>query len=602
MLAQKLQQAAALLQAKDYLQALELLHAMESAGIDSADFWQLLALAQKGLEQVKEAEESYRRSIALVPQPHVLANLANLYRQQHRREEAESRYQEALSLDANHLPARVNYGQLLLEGKQFEAAAQQFSAALERKRDHVNAQIGLAQALQQLGDQESAMALFQEVLTSDANNATALNGLGISLKTLGYGDEAVRRLRQAHQVAPNSAEVLLNLASALAVADRPEEAVAAYEAMLVRDPDNPELHAYFNGYLGVIGHADYLKSYHRALQRHPGDPRFAAPLARKYLLENRGQDAVRVLETALSEGGEPALLHQELSHVLREQGEFIRGLECARSAVAANRTPASERELATAIMAAGADYQEAHTLLTSLVEQFPVDQGLWALCATALRYTNNLEAYRALVDYDKMIQVREIACQQDFANLADFIYFIRQSLLRLHTTKQHPVEQSMLHGTQTLDDLFSRRDPAIQQLRVALGEQLTSVIAGLPAHDDHPLYGRNTGHFAFSDSWSVRLWRDGFHKNHFHSQGWLSSAFYLTVPNAVDHGGEGWIKFGEPGFKAREPLSADYWVKPREGSLVVFPSYLWHGTEPLKTASERVTVGYDILPAGPTLE
>lgn len=602
MLAQKLQQAAGLLQAKDYQQALEVLLATESAGADSADFWQLLALAQKGLELLKEAEESYRRSVALVPQPHVLANLANLYRQQRRHEEAETRYQEALRLDADHLPARVNYGQLLLEGKQFEAAAQQFSAALEHKRDHVNSQIGLAQALQQLGDQESAMALFQEVLAVDANNAAALNGLGISLKTLGYGDEAVRRLQQAHQVAPNSAEVLLNLASALAVADRSEEAVAAYEAMLAKDPDNPELHAYFNGYLGVMGHADYLKSYHRALQRHPGDPRFAIPLARKYLLENRGHDAVQVLETALGEGGEPAFLHQELSHVLREQGEFARGLEYARSALAANRSPAAERELATAIMAAGADYQEAHTLLTSLVKQFPVDQGLWALYATALRYTNNAEAYRALVDYDKMIQVREIASQQDFDNLDGFIDFIRQSLLRLHTTKQHPVEQSMLHGTQTLDDLFSRRDPAIQQLRVALGEQLSSVIAGLPVQDDHPLCGRNTGHFAFSDSWSVRLWRDGFHKNHFHSQGWLSSAFYLTVPNAVDHGGEGWIKFGEPGFKAREPLSADYWVKPREGSLVVFPSYLWHGTEPLKTASERVTVGYDILPAGPTLE
>ena len=81
--------------------------------------------------------------------------------------------------------------------------------------------------------------------------------------------------------------------------------------------------------------------------------------------------------------------------------------------------------------------------------------------------------------------------------------------------------------------------PAIQQLRVALGEHLTSVIAGLPAHDDHPLYGRNTGHFAFSDSWSVRLWRDGFHKNHFHSQGWLSSAFYLTVPPEGRDGGRG---------------------------------------------------------------
>jgi hypothetical protein len=154
----------------------------------------------------------------------------------------------------------------------------------------------------------------------------------------------------------------------------------------------------------------------------------------------------------------------------------------------------------------------------------------------------------------------------------------------------------MLHGTQTLDDLFSRREPAIQQLRTALSEQLTTLIAALPKQTDHPLYGRNTEGFSFSNSWSVRLWRDGFHKNHFHSQGWLSSAFYLTVPREVAQGGEGWIKFGEPGFRAREPLEADYWVKPIEGALVVFPSYLWHGTEPLHTASERMTVGYDVLP------
>ncbi|MDG2461554.1 MAG: putative 2OG-Fe(II) oxygenase [Luminiphilus sp.] len=597
MLAQRLQQAAALLQTNDYQQALDALTAIESSGAASADFWQLLALAHKGLGQLKETEVSYLKSVQLLPQPHVLTNLANFYRQQRRPEEAETRYRQALSLDSNHLPARVNYGQLLLEIKQFEASAQQFSAALEYKREHLNAQIGLAQALQQLGDQESAFALFEEVLSVDANNASALNGLGISLKTFGHGEEAVLKLQKAHQLAPNSAEILLNLASALAVADRSQEAVAAYEAMLTRDPDNPELHAYFNGYLGVIRHPDYLKSYDKALERHPGDPRFAVPLARRYLLENRGQDALQVLETAFTQGGESASLNCELSHVLREQGEFVHALKNARSAVNANPSPASQRELATALMAAGADYQEAHALLTSLVERFPVDQGLWALYATALRYTENAEAYRSLVDHDRMIQVREISCQQDYAILADFIDFIRQSLLRLHITKQHPVEQSMLHGTQTLDDLFSRREPAIQQLTAALGEQLTYVIDALPKHPAHPLYGRNTGQFNFSNSWSVRLWRDGFHKNHFHSQGWLSSAFYLAVPPEVAQGGEGWIKFGEPGFRAREPLGADYWVKPKEGALVVFPSYLWHGTEPLYTASERMTVGYDILPS-----
>jgi tetratricopeptide (TPR) repeat protein len=596
MLAQRLQQVADILQAKDFQQALDALTEIESSGAESADFWQLLALAHKGLGELKDAEDSFLKSVQLLPQAHVLTNLANFYRQQRRHEEAETRYQQALELDSSHLPARVNYGQLLLEVKQLTASAQQFAAALEQKPEHLNAQIGLAQASQQLGDQENALALFQKVLSIDNNNAAALNGLGIALKTLGQGDEAVLKLQRAHQLAPHSAEVLLNLASALAVADRSEEAVAAYEAMLTRDPDNPELHAYFNGYLGVIRHPDYLRSYDEALERYPGDARFAVPLARRHLLENRGQDALHVLETALSKGGESASLKRELSHVLREQGEFEQALEHARSAVNANSTPASESELATAVMAAGVDYQEAQALLTSLVKRFPVDQGLWALYATALRYTDNATAYSSLVDYDTVIQVRKVTCQQDYATLEDFLDVIRQSLLGLHITKQHPVEQSMLHGTQTLDDLFSRREPAIQQLRTALSEQLTPLIAALPKQTDHPLYGRNTEGFSFSNSWSVRLWRDGFHKNHFHSQGWLSSAFYLTVPREVAQGGEGWIKFGEPGFRAREPLEADYWVKPIEGALVVFPSYLWHGTEPLHTASERMTVGYDVLP------
>jgi tetratricopeptide (TPR) repeat protein len=322
MRAQALQQAADFLQANDFQQALDALTEIESSGAESVDFWQLLALAHKGLGRLKDAEESFLKSVQLLPQAHVLTNLANFYRQQRRHEEAEIRYQQALGLDPSHLPARVNYGQLLLEIKRLRASAQQFAAALEHKPGHLNAQIGLAQASQQLGDQENALALFQKVLSIDKNNAAALNGLGISLKTLGQGDEAVLKLQRAHQLAPNSAEVLLNLASALAVADRSEEAVAAYEAMLTQDPDNPELHAYFNGYLGVIRHPNYLGSYDKALKRYPGDARFAVPLARRHLLENRGHDALHVLETALSKGGESAPLNCELSHVLREQGEF----------------------------------------------------------------------------------------------------------------------------------------------------------------------------------------------------------------------------------------------------------------------------------------
>ena len=45
---------------------------------------------------------------------------------------------------------------------------------------------------------------------------------------------------------------------------------------------------------------------------------------------------------------------------------------------------------------------------------------------------------------------------------------------------------------------------------------------------------------------------------------------------------------------SRRPRTLD---QAREGLLVVFPSYLWHGTEPLCEARARMSVGYDILPA-----
>ncbi len=597
-LAANLQTAAQQLHQGEPAKALELLLPLSRQFDDIADVWQLLALAYKGVGELPAAESAFLKSIALNPQPHVITNLANLYRQMGNPASAIERYDEALRLQPNNLPAQVNRGRSLMDLGQFEAAERAFDGVLSMQPEHINARIGLAQALQQQGRQQEAVSQFQQVLQAQPDNSAALNGLGISLKVLGYADDAVAVLQQGAQQSPESPEIHSNLASALAQADRQEEAVAAYKRAVALDGDNPDFHDWYNGYLGVLDHPEYLYSYREALERRPDAAEFAAPLARKLLLNDRGQEAEQVLKSSLEAGGDPSRLNRELSHVLREQGKFDEGLASAREAYGADGgAPENQQELANAILAAAADYQEAVALLEPLVEQYPYDQGVWALYATALRYAQEEARYRALADYDRLVNKRYLTPPEGFSSREEFVAFVRDALLQLHTTRKHPVEQSMVNGTQTLDDLFSRRDPAVGLLANALHQQLLDLVQSLPVDHDHPLLRRNTRRLGFSDSWSVRLREQGFHKNHFHSEGWLSSAVYLIVPEAVHAGaGEGWIKFGEPGFKARDPLQAEYWVKPEEGALVVFPSYLWHGTEPLKTARERMTVGYDILP------
>jgi uncharacterized protein (TIGR02466 family) len=120
----------------------------------------------------------------------------------------------------------------------------------------------------------------------------------------------------------------------------------------------------------------------------------------------------------------------------------------------------------------------------------------------------------------------------------------------------------------------------------------------LIGHDmGHPFLARNRAAATLSGCWSVELRRGGFHCNHIHPQGWISSAYYVSVP---EESGDtelkrGWLKFGETrlGIPGDAP---EHYVQPRVGRLVLFPSYMWHGTVPIQCQSPRMTIAFDAVP------
>src|SRR5439155_13673383 len=101
---------------------------------------------------------------------------------------------------------------------------------------------------------------------------------------------------------------------------------------------------------------------------------------------------------------------------------------------------------------------------------------------------------------------------------------------------------------------------------------------------------------AFNGIWSVRLRPGGFHADHVHTMGWLSSACYIALPQAVERGREGWLKFGEPGVPTSPALAAEHYVKPEPGLLALFPSYMWHGTVPFSGDEPRLSIAFDLVP------
>ena len=99
----------------------------------------------------------------------------------------------------------------------------------------------------------------------------------------------------------------------------------------------------------------------------------------------------------------------------------------------------------------------------------------------------------------------------------------------------------------------------------------------------------------FSGSWSDRLSSGGRHSNHLHPMGWISSALYVALPGQTpgEPADAGWLTLGEPDDLLGMSLPPWRKVEPKPGQLVLFPSWMWHGTVPF-VQGERLTVAFDV--------
>jgi len=103
---------------------------------------------------------------------------------------------------------------------------------------------------------------------------------------------------------------------------------------------------------------------------------------------------------------------------------------------------------------------------------------------------------------------------------------------RLHDPHGHALLfQSLRHGTETTQDLSRSADPAIQALFSTFAGRSVTTWYASPGSD--PLRRRNNGRWRFNGSWSVRLHSAGFHTNHVHPRGWISSACYIELPDGM---------------------------------------------------------------------
>jgi Flp pilus assembly protein TadD len=563
----------------------------------NADAMHLWGLTYRQSGDAATAEKLLRASIELEPRrPEFRTNLGNLLRATGRLRDAEEQYRIALELEPASRTARLALARLLVDGKAYQAAVDEARPLVAADARDAEAWAALAAALRGSGNPVEAEAAYRKALSLKPAYAAARHNLGALLSEIGRAEESLAELDRAAELGASGRALHFNRGRALMELGRLDEADRALAEALRLAPTDLESHVLLAKLRFMRGEPDFARSLAATVESEPANQQLALTLGDLLRRADRLQDAEQVLRRLLSRGKWSPLIGSSLAVVLQEQGQLEQAVEQARHAHVASPDDAALVENLVAILLQLGEAAETWPMILRQRERQPLDQRWLAYEATAARLMGS-PRYEELYDYERFVQPFDLAPPPGWSSIEALNADLIPRLIQRHGFETHPLDQSLRHGSQTPRNLLVDPDPVIQAFIRALEAPITAYRAAIGDDPSHPLTVRNHGPTRLVSCWSVRLKRGGFHVNHVHPEGWISSSYYVEVPSEVEdaESRSGWIKFGEPRMPVPGAGPAHF-IQPRAGRLVLFPSYMWHGTMPIHGDEPRMTIPFDAVP------
>jgi uncharacterized protein (TIGR02466 family) len=429
----------------------------------------------------------------------------------------------------------------------------------------------------------------------------AWHNLAAAEGDLGRVAEAEAAARKAIALGLEAPETRLVLARALQSQRKLDDAEHAFRDAIARRPAYVDAHRDLAQLVWMrTGRVDLaLARLDRSLRAVPAEP--GLHLVRSTVLEFAGDHAAALAaaEAGLAHAPKHKELLRQVAHLAALVGNVERALAAAGEAVQGTRDDAPERVAWCEALLAAGRIDEAEPVADALAAALPDNQYAIALQAVVWRLRGD-PRYRALYDYESLVGVERLDPPAGWASLEAFLADVAADLESLHTFETHPLQQSVRGGSQLHLQRAELERPLVAALFGAIGVAVRRHLARIGTGAG-PMRSRNRGNGVLTGAWSVRLRAGGFHADHVHPHGWLSSACYIALPssiaNADDGARAGWLRLGQPAIPTQPPLAAEHFVRPEPGRLVLFPAYMWHGVVPFDDPQPRLTVAFDVVPA-----
>lgn len=542
--------------------------------------------------------------------------------------EAERHFRAAISHALSEGTYYNDLGVVLQARGAFEEAVRVFRASLALMPQATAIRVNLIRCLLASGDAAQAereassyvsadpgaeaWTLLYQIHRTQGRDAEALNSAAAALKyeptkrgvrynyataleRVGRGGEALEYLERLARQELDSPDLALSLMRAVYAAGRKEDAEAVAEQALKLFPGAAAIHTAYARMRALAGARENCVAHmEAAIKQRPRDLSLRLACADALHRAQCLPKALAVLEEALKLAPDAMPLLTAQGIVLDELDRPRDGLKPLRRVCEiAPDARASWRNLLSTLLRAGlAD--EALRVARTLRKDEPEEQYLIACEVTALRVLGEPE-YQRWADLERLVRSYELPTPQGFFTLQNFNASLADTLRQQHRANAHPLDQYVHNGTQTGRNLMSVEDRHLRAFFSAVDNAVRDYVTRLRASPNDPVGQRKREGYRFASLSSLRLSDGGYQPNHVHDRGWISSAYYVAVAGAEKREARaGALKFSEPNRPIRG-CTPEKFIEPRPGLLVLFPSYLWHGTVPF-AGSERLSASFDVVP------
>ncbi len=432
----------------------------------------------------------------------------------------------------------------------------------------------------------------------------ALLGQAASYYRSGQHSEGLRVCREALAIDPDRPDALA-LAGALAFqAGEIGEAVAHYSAAVARKPDFAEAHYNLGNALQRIGRGEAaVEAYRKAARLRPDLVPIHNNLAIALQSLRRFDEAAAAFRAALALAPNAAELRRNLAIVLQEAGDIDGAIVAFRQALAIKPDWESVyRSLANALLEKG-DWRAARDACDASLRLSPGNIEALGLKSLALDELGDRAGARYLVDFDRFVRTVEFTtAPAGFAGMAEFNAALARHALD-HPTLHLPPKTDAHYHCPTLritgEFLAEPKGPAASFERM-IERAVSDYVARIAQADRAHPYLVNPPRRWQLTSWAAVLDGEGNLNPHVHYDGYVSGVYYAQIPQPIGAAGQGkagWFELGAP--PSRFPCKAEphtLTIEPREGLMILFPSYFYHRTLPFSAPAPRISIAFDATP------